>query len=58
MTFDTRKAQVMEASYQFHEERWPWGPPGQVPPYAMRVAPGTDAVVWKPWDTSHVECEL
>lgn len=25
---------------------------------AMRVAPGTDAVVFKPWDTSHLECEL
>ena len=30
----------------------PWPAPWAVPQYAMRVGPGTDAVVWKICDTT------
>lgn len=29
-----------------------------IPEGAMRVGPGTDAVVFKAWDTTHTECEI
>lgn len=31
---------------------------GRAPAHAMRVGPGTDAVVFKTWDTTHTECEI